>query len=64
MASEHLVTELTRDAELEINRALRSIRFGSIEISIQDSRIVQIECKEKLRIEGNRSTTDTRKKAA
>ena len=35
---------------LEIISALKSIRYGSIEIVIHDSKIVQIEKKEKFRI--------------
>ena len=35
----------------EIVRAVRSVAFGSIEIVIQNSRIVQIERKEKLRFD-------------
>lgn len=34
----------------EIIRAVRSVNFGSVEIVIHDSRIVQIERKEKLRL--------------
>ena len=33
----------------EILRAVKSIRFGSVEITIHDSRVVQIERKEKVR---------------
>jgi hypothetical protein len=35
----------------EVIRALRQIRFGSIEITIHESRVVQIECREKRRFE-------------
>jgi hypothetical protein len=31
--------------------ALRGVRFGSIEVVIQDSRVVQIERKEKFRLD-------------
>ena len=34
-----------------ILRAIREIRYGSIEIIIHDSRIVQIERKEKIRMD-------------
>lgn len=37
--------------EEEILKAVRRIRFGSVEITIHDSRVVQIEQKEKVRIE-------------
>jgi hypothetical protein len=35
----------------EIVRAVRSVAYGSIEIVIQDNRIVQIERKEKIRFD-------------
>lgn len=35
--------------EQEIRRALREVRFGSVEIIIHDSRVVQIERREKTR---------------
>jgi len=35
----------------EIARAVRSVAFGSVEIVIQNSRIVQIERKEKIRFD-------------
>ena len=37
------------EAEQELLHALKGIRFGSVEIIIHDSRIVQIERKEKVR---------------
>ncbi len=33
----------------EILRSIRNVRFGSVEITIHDSRVVQIERKEKVR---------------
>jgi hypothetical protein len=33
----------------EILRSVKSVKFGSIEITIHDSRVVQIERKEKVR---------------
>jgi hypothetical protein len=38
-----------------ILRAIREIRYGSVEIIIHDSRIVQIERKEKIRMDSNPS---------
>ena len=42
-----------REAEAEahqaILRALHSIRFGSLEVTVHDSRVVQIERREKIR---------------
>jgi hypothetical protein len=39
-----------RRVQSEIASALREIRYGSIEIVIQDSRVVQIERREKVRL--------------
>ena len=41
----------------QILRALQEIRYGSVEIIIHDSRIVQIERKEKIRIDTDSSRT-------
>jgi hypothetical protein len=38
-----------------ILRAIQEIRYGSVEIIIHDSRIVQIERKEKIRMDSNPS---------
>ena len=37
--------------EEEILRAVRAIRYGSVEILVHDSRVVQIERREKVRLE-------------
>lgn len=37
-----------------ILKAVRNIRFGSVEITVHDSNVVQIECKEKIRFEPRR----------
>ncbi len=39
------------DLVQQVLRALRGIRYGSIELVIHDGRVVQIERKEKLRFE-------------
>ena len=39
--------------EEAILRAVHGIRFGSVEIVIHDSKVVQIERKEKMRFEGS-----------
>ena len=43
--------EELRRIEGVLRRALSEIRYGSIEIVIQDSRVVQIERREKLRLD-------------
>lgn len=42
---------LPKDADALLRYALKEIRFGSIEIVIHDSKIVQIEWKEKFRVD-------------
>ena len=45
------VHEKNLDEPLEIvRRALAGLRFGSIEIIVHDSRVVQVERKEKVRL--------------
>ncbi|MBI3950340.1 MAG: YezD family protein [Acidobacteria bacterium] len=39
----------SQDVEREILLAIRSIRYGSVEVIIHDSKVVQIERKEKVR---------------
>jgi len=43
--------------EQAIRLALKDIRFGSIEIIVHDSKVVQIERKEKIRFDSETSTT-------
>jgi hypothetical protein len=44
------------EVDVEVIRAIRNIRFGSVEVTIHDSRVVQIERKEKRRFEASRRT--------
>jgi len=37
----------------EIEQAIRSVAYGSVEVIIQNSRVVQIERREKLRFNGS-----------
>ena len=46
---------LDRIVEQAIMLALKGIRFGSVEIIVHDSRVVQIERKEKTRFDGTLS---------
>jgi hypothetical protein len=43
------VNATTDQIEQDIRLALKGIRFGSVEVIVHDSRVVQIERKEKLR---------------
>lgn len=44
--------ETGQSLEQEILRAIASIDYGSVEVTIHDGRIVQIECREKIRLGG------------
>ncbi|MCS6294040.1 MAG: YezD family protein [Nitrospira sp.] len=46
-----------KDADEILRYALKDIRFGSIEIVIHDSKIVQIERKEKFRLDHTSTQT-------
>ena len=48
--SNGLVDETHRQLTQQILQALQEIRYGSVEIIIHDSQVVQIERKEKIRI--------------
>ena len=43
--------------EQTILQALKDLRFGSVEIVVHDSKIVQIERREKMRVEASHSQT-------
>ena len=55
--SNGLVDQSHRHLTQQILRALQEIRYGSVEIIIHDSRIVQIERKEKIRVDTDSSRT-------
>jgi hypothetical protein len=52
-----LVDETRSHLTQKILRALQEIRYGSVEIIIHDSKVVQIERREKIRIDTNSRTT-------
>ena len=41
---------VSRDIKQEILRAIARIQFGSVEIIIHDGQVMQIECREKIRV--------------
>jgi hypothetical protein len=41
---------LSAEVEQEIFRAIARIEYGSIEVVIHDGKVVQIECREKIRV--------------
>ena len=48
------VTEWSAELEQHILRAIKNVRYGSVEIIIHDSQVVQIERKEKIRFSHTR----------
>jgi hypothetical protein len=42
------------DLERQILQAIKTVRYGSVEIIIHDSKVVQIERKEKIRLDTDR----------
>jgi len=55
--------ELTKDESAwthAVLQAIRGVRYGSVEVRIHDGRVVQIERREKLRLEGAGSLPDHR----
>jgi hypothetical protein len=49
--------EHNQDIAHKILLAIKDLRFGSVEVVIHDSKVVQIERKEKIRIDTNLSRT-------
>lgn len=42
-----------KDVTKQIEKFLRQIEYGSITLIVQDGKIIQIECQEKIRIKKN-----------
>ena len=38
------------EAELTVLEAIRSLQYGSVEVIVHDSRVVQVDCKRKIRL--------------
>jgi len=55
MSSMPVDTDITEQEswQLALCRAVRGLRYGSVELVIHDGRVVQIERREKLRLEPN-----------
>lgn len=43
--------DLRESAESAILNAVRSLRYGSVDVIVHDSRVVQIECKKRIRFQ-------------
>ncbi len=49
-AAEQAVRRVPADIKQEILRAVAGIEYGSVEVVIHDGKVVQIECREKIRV--------------
>ncbi len=47
---ETIAPQWSADLEQQILQAIKNVRYGSVEIIIHDSQVVQIERKEKIRV--------------
>ena len=54
-------TQISADIAQEILRAVASIAYGSVEIVIHENKVVQIECREKIRLSPSGSGRKTSK---
>ncbi|MBX9915889.1 MAG: YezD family protein [Nitrosomonas sp.] len=50
IAASDQAKKIPAEVAQEILRAVANIEYGSIEIVIHDNRVVQIECREKIRV--------------
>lgn len=50
IATESAVKPVPADIAHEILRAVASIDYGSVEVVIHENKVVQIECREKIRV--------------
>lgn len=53
--------QISADIAQEILRAVASIAYGSVEIVIHENKVVQIECREKIRVSQSGSGRKTLK---
>ena len=53
--------QISADIAQEILRAVSSISYGSVEIVIHENKVVQIECREKIRLSPSGSGRKTSK---
>ena len=55
IATERAAKRIPADIVQEILRAVTSIEYGSVEIILHEGKVVQIECREKIRLNHNGS---------
>lgn len=49
--SDEEVTSLDEETAARILAAIRSLRYGAVEVTVHDARVVQIDRKERIRVE-------------
>jgi hypothetical protein len=62
--SPRLTEQLTLPPAIEtaILDAIKSLQYGSVEITVHDSRVVQVECTRKVRFAGSNGVPETPQK--
>jgi len=50
ISAEQAARRVPADIKQEILRAVAGIEYGSVEVVIHDGKVVQIECREKIRV--------------
>lgn len=50
IAAEQAARRVPADIKQEILRAVAGIEYGSVEVVIHDGKVVQIECRERIRV--------------
>ncbi len=62
IAVEQAARQLPADIKQEILRAVAGIEYGSVEVVIHNSKVVQIECRERIRVGRDESESKTTKR--
>ncbi|WP_103967111.1 YezD family protein [Nitrosomonas ureae] len=59
LTTTHKSNQLNTDVIEEILSAVTSIEYGSVEVVIHDGRVVQIECRKKIRLNQSKPNRKT-----
>ncbi|MER2511110.1 MAG: YezD family protein [Nitrosomonas ureae] len=59
LTTTHKSNQLNTDVIEEILSAVTSIEYGSVEVVIHDGRVVQIECRKKIRLNQSKPSRKT-----
>lgn len=61
LVAENTTKHVPIEVAKEVLRAVASIKYGSVEVVIHEGKVVQIECREKIRVNQNTSGRNTLK---